>query len=80
MNIVPYDSSKLNYRKRGANQAIIEEFYNSELDCVKLTGWTHKSARTCQSNMVSSIKRMGLNNSIKVVKRNNDVFLLRVSE
>lgn len=77
MKLVPYDRSKLKIYKPGRNQAILLEFVESGLDCVKVEDWTHKNAKVCQSNLGACALKLGLQNSVRVVIRKGEVFLVR---
>ena len=80
MRLVPYDKKKLgNLRARGCKSnifSILEEFANSDLDCVKIEGWTQKNAIGCQTSFIRSIKHYNMTN-IRVVKRGEEVYLVK---
>lgn len=53
MRLTPYNKNDFDRdtkrHEKGRNQATIEEFMDSGLDCVKVEGWTHKSPEVCQN-------------------------------
>lgn len=78
MNFVPYERSKLgNVYKLGKNQAMLREFAESGQDCVKVENYPHRDAKSCQTTLMGSLATIGLNNTIRVVVRGGEVFLLR---
>lgn len=79
MTLVPYNKNDLNpvTYKRTSNLKIIDEFVHSELDCVRVDGYTHKSAIVCAQCLRVSVKRFGVP-GIRVVQRKDDVFLVKV--
>lgn len=77
MKMVPYDIEKLHYR-RTKNLKLFEEFMNGDADCVQLVDHGHDSARYAQSCLRTSALRFGYGNSIKIVVREGNVFLIKV--
>lgn len=79
MTLVPYNKNDLKSvtYKRTSNLKIIDEFVRSELDCVRLEGYTHKSATVCAQCLRVSVKRFGAC-GVRVVQRKDDVFLVKV--
>lgn len=77
MKLIPYDRSKIGKKRRGANQAIIEEFVNSGHDCVKIENYTHKSAESCEASFGKSIQRSPYKDSVDVCIRKGEVFLVK---
>ena len=78
MKLVPYNVEKLRAGfKRTKNQTILEEFANSDYDCVEIKDFSHKNAKSCSSCLSLSVKRFGYQN-IRVVQRGNQVFLIKV--
>lgn len=76
MKMVPYDAKKLNrYYKSCSNQEILEQFIDSDLDCVRIDDYPHKNAAICRNSLALSIKRFGFN--ITAIRRGNDVFLVK---
>lgn len=79
MKLVPYNKDDLRIKRSYTdNYKILMEFAESDLDCVKLEGWTQKNAKSAQQSMWNSIRRYHLY-GIKVVVRGNNVFLLKVN-
>lgn len=80
MKITPYDREKLGKTRRpGSNVRILEEFANSEYDCVKIEGWTHKTSDGCTNSLNMSIKRANMH-GIKAITINKEVFLIKVNK
>lgn len=81
MKLVQYDINKLIKKKRvrSNNLAILEEFMNSGLDCVKVEGFTNKNTKSCCNSLNLSIKRYGYK-TIKSVTYGGEVFLVKKSE
>lgn len=77
MNLVPYDARKIRTRKYGCNQAIFEEFLNSELECVKIENYSHKNVNSCYSSLRSSLIGADLTGSIRVVMLKREVYLIK---
>lgn len=77
MKLVPYEISKLGSIKGYSNnRALLQEFVESDLDCVKVEGFTQKEARYCASSLSNSVKRYRIAN-VKVITRKNEVFLVK---
>lgn len=78
MWITEYDKSKLPSRgfKMCKLQGILEEFINSDFDCVKIEGWDYKNIKSCAGSFSNSIKRFGFRN-VRVVTRKGEVFLIK---
>ena len=62
--------------KRTNNLKILNDFIESEMDCVKLTGWKHVSACSCASALKKSIQRFKMT-SITVVTIKGEVYLIK---
>lgn len=77
MKLTPYERKNLKLYKPGNNQALLFEFVNSGMDCAEVEDYPHKSAKICQSNLRTCAKRLGLQNSVRVVIRKDSVFLVR---
>lgn len=78
MKFVPYDRKKIRTEyKFGKLQEKLREFAESGLDCAKVEDSHYKSAKTCQTTLLQSLKSLGLNNSIRVTVCDGEVFLLR---
>lgn len=78
MTLVPYDINKLGnvcYRFSD-NYKILSEFTESGEMCMKLEGYPHNSVKSCQTSLLSSIKRFNFH-GIKIVIRGEDVFLVK---
>lgn len=77
MYIEKYNRNELgNSFKRCKNQEILEEFQNSEYDCVKVKAWNHNSAYACTTSLNMSIKRYKIMN-IRAITRKGEVFLIK---
>lgn len=81
MTFTPYELKQLDNAmgyKTGCNQKIIEEFVDSGYDCVKVEGWTNKTAGSATNSLNSTIKTMH-KGGIKAVSRRGEVFLVKTS-
>ena len=76
MRMVPADLKEVRHYKKTRNLAILEEFLASGYDCVLLENFPHKDAKTCQSSLMGSARRFGIN-GVAVVKRNDKIYLLK---
>lgn len=83
MELIAYDRKKLKniggYKKTD-NMALIEKFAESDMDCVKVEGWTHKHATSCMNGLSSAIKRCEKSASIKAMVREGEVYLVKKLE
>lgn len=76
MKLVACDINELSKGfKTTSNLAILEEFADSDLKCVRVEGWTHKTAWSCQSSLNTSIKRYKKNMECRVI--NGEVYLVK---
>lgn len=79
MNMVPVSKNEImnlgGYSKT-KNLEFLEEFVRSDLDCVRVEGWTHASADGCAASFNSSIKNYRMN-SLKAIVRNREVYLIK---
>ena len=80
MKLTPYNKKDLyiNGYKRTKNIRIIDEFVNSEYDCVKVEGWSHGEAFHHAASLNMTIKRMN-KSGIKAVSRKGEVFLVKLN-
>lgn len=80
MKLVPYEREKLEGLgyKPTKLLALLDEFVQSGLDCVKVEGWTHKTAASCASSLAVAIKRQN-RSGIRAVLRNGEVFLIKTN-
>lgn len=83
MKLVPYEKNNIQnvhvvYRA-GRNMRMLQEFIDSGLDCVKIEDYPHKSAMICQQNLTVSVTRLGMRKSVKVLRRKDEVFLIRTN-
>lgn len=81
MRTVPYDLKKisnLKHYKKSELQNILEEFLESGADCVKIEGWTQKTAMSCASSLNVAAKRYKLTGA-RALSRNGEVFLVKAS-
>lgn len=78
MKLVAYDKKKINGSfVYGQNMELVEQFRNSDLDCVKVEGWTHSNASVCVACLNATIKRCRIF-TIKAISRNGEVFLVKI--
>lgn len=80
MKITPYDINKLgaiNGYVKSNNLKILEEFANSNHECVKVEDYSHKTPTGCYTSLFKSIKTYNMT-GIRVCIRGKDVFLVKV--
>jgi hypothetical protein len=75
MKLIPADINEVK-RAYAHVRKIIQEFHESDLDCVKVEDWTHKDAGSCAWSLNSSAKRGGYHN-IKAAVRKGKVYLIK---
>lgn len=80
MRLVPYDMNqfKKEVRPYTNNMKFIEQFYDSDLTCVKVEDYTHKNAKTCANCLYTACKILRLEDRIKVRTFGENVFLIKV--
>lgn len=80
MKLVAYDKEKLmgSVYKRTKNQNVLKEFINSDLDCVRVEGWTQNNADSCANSFRQSIKRFRVT-GIQVFVRKGEVYLVKTN-
>lgn len=79
MRLTPYKKEKLhniNGFKKTEVHSIIDEFCESDLDCVKIEGWTHSCASSCMSSFSRAIIRYK-KSGVRCLMRNGEVFLIK---
>lgn len=80
MKMVPCNIDEIKwFYTPGRNQKLIQEFINSDMKCVKIEDYPHKNAKSCQTSMIGSLKRMRVK-TIKVMIRKDEVFLRKVEK
>lgn len=80
MKMVPYDREKLmlqSHYKRTKNFRILEDFANSNYDCVRLVDYEYKNAKSGYGSLRKSIERFGFN-GVNVFIRGEEMFLIKV--
>lgn len=78
MTLVPYDANKIGcYHKKTKLLKILDEFRDSDYDCVKVENYDHKDAYSCTASLSCSIKRYHYDN-IRAVTCRGEVFLVKV--
>ena len=76
MKLVPCDKKELGFLyKRTKNLIILEEFANSEYDCVRVM-FDNSGAKNAVNSLNSSINRFRMN-GIKAIKRKDKVYLVK---
>lgn len=83
MKMVPYDYRKIEkhcYYKSTKNDVILNEFLESGETCVELVGYTHVSSKCFQNSLWTRIKKRKMRNTIKVMIRGDQVFLVRIDK
>lgn len=82
MRLTPYKKEKMpnigGYKKTEIH-SLLDEFAESDLDCVKIEGWTHKNASSCMSSFRSAINRYKMS-GIRCAVRNKEVYLIKETE
>lgn len=78
MTFVKYDKRdvKKHYYRFGKNQRFINEFMESGFECIEVKDFEHRDAYSCANALRRSVERMNIR-SIKVISRNNRVFMIR---
>lgn len=79
MELIAYDKKKINNIKGFKKTDIlmtIEEFVESDMDCVKVKGWTHKNATSCMSSFRNAIIRYKFG-GVRALVRDGEVFLIK---
>lgn len=79
MQLVPYDKAKLGTIKyrRTKNQAILEEFVNSGVECVEIVNFPYRSAKYGQASLMKTVERLGYR--VLVTTRKDRLFLIKES-
>ena len=78
MNFVACDISELKtgaYKKYG-NFKLLTAFAESDLDCAKIEGYSHKTVYSCAHSLNASIKRYRMY-TIEAFVRNGNVYLIK---
>lgn len=78
MRIVPktMEEFRKEVRPMTDNYKLLTDFANSDYECVKLEGYTHKDAKSCQSSICASIRKFRMI-GIRVRIHRDDVFLVK---
>lgn len=79
MRLVPIEKSEIKNvwgYTPSKNLEMLEEFKDSDLDCVKVVDWTQAQAASCSNSLNASIKRYRMNN-IKAIVRKGEVYLIK---
>lgn len=76
MKLVPVNEQDYFFKKT-KNQAILEEFLNSDYDCVLIQDHGHKSAKNAQSCLMNTARRFGYT-SIKISVRGEKLFMYKL--
>ena len=82
MRLVAYDVKKLGGQlcmAKCKNQALIEEFIASGMECAKIEGFTQKTAQICASSLNLTIKRFNFG-GVRAISRGNEAFLIKTNE
>lgn len=79
MKLVPYDKTKLggSFYKRTNNLKILEEFVDSDYDCVEVREYNHSKPAHCSSSLANTIKRFKMNN-LRAILRDGHVYLIKI--
>lgn len=80
MKLTPCKKEGLHVNKTGERYGylheILDEFCNSGLDCVKVEGWEHSSASSCQSALRIAINRYN-KHGVKCITQKGEVYLIK---
>lgn len=81
MRLVPVErkTAAKKWYGQGKNQKLIQAFLDSEVDCARVDGWTHKNAFTAANTLNRSVESMGVN-TVRAISRGGNVYLLRESD
>ena len=78
MTLVPYDANKIGcYHKKTKLLKILDEFRDSDYDCVKVENYDHKDAYSRTASLSCSIKRYHYD-GIRAVTHRGEVFLVKI--
>lgn len=81
MKFTPVDKQVIDglYRKENSTDLsmFIDNFRESEYECVEVTDFTHKSAKSCYQSLHSHLRRHRIG-TVKCMLRDNRVFLIKV--
>jgi hypothetical protein len=75
MRLIPADINEVKRPYARINDLILE-FHESNLNCVKVEGYTQKTAFSCANSLRVSAKRLGLFH-IKAMVRKDNVYLIK---
>lgn len=79
MRLVAYDREKVKNiggYKMTPNMKIINEFAESNADCVKVEYWTQKHAWVTAQSLNNTMKRMK-KTGMRAISRGNEVFMIK---
>lgn len=79
MRLVPVKANEIKSvwgYAQSKNLGVLEEFRDSDLDCVKVEDWTQAQAFSCSNSLNASIKRYKMNN-LKAFVRDGEVYLIK---
>lgn len=77
MKLVPCEKIHLKtYVRNSDNFETIMEFKDSELECAKVEGYPHVSAKICATSLRNTIKNYKIR-GIKVSYRGDEVYLIK---
>lgn len=81
MRLVAYELKNLKGRSycKCKNQALIEEFVASDMECAKVEGFTQQDAAQCAGSLNRSIARFNIG-GVRAISRNGEVFLIKINE
>lgn len=83
MRLVEYDINKIksvrNHYKISANLKLLTEFVESGMECMKVEGWTTKTASICASSLNLSAKRYKIG-GVRAMSTKGEVFLIKVDQ
>lgn len=80
MRLTAYNAAdiKKGYYKKSDLLLMIEEFVDSDMDCAKVEGFTHKTAVGCAGAFNRAIERYN-KAGIRAISRNGEVFLIKTN-
>lgn len=79
MNLVVCNKAELenlDYYKKSNVLKLIDEFAESDMDCARIEGSTHKTSNSCQNSFNNAIKRYK-KSGIRCVQRSGACYLIK---
>lgn len=78
MKLVPCENIKtVKNAQRGDIQAVIIEFMEQDADCVEVTNFHHKDAKSCVHSLCQAVVALRVCNQVGVSRRGVKVYLYK---